>query len=153
MHLATLIFDWPRNSNFINTCYWILRFWGGSFARFVKESGAYQFDGRNGRLCAVAVFSFLCFYSTRRLLIFCRYSHLILAKLLWEEGFIAKQTRLDDPLLLWTKSSKMVDGHDFAKDQEHYRMNHTGLVLFIAASSAFIACFVLQFFLSTGKRQ
>ncbi len=70
----------------------------------------------------------------------------ILAKLLWEGGVHSKTTRLDDPIT--DKVYKMVDGHDFAKDQqEHYRMNyHTGLVLFIAGLPAFIACFVLQFF-------
>ena len=45
------------------------------------------------------------------------------------------------------KVYKMVEGHDFEKDErEHYRMNYqTGLVFFIAGLPAFIACLVLQF--------
>ncbi|MCZ2367767.1 hypothetical protein [Vibrio diabolicus] len=54
-------------------------------------------------------------------------------------------TRLDDPRT--DKVYKMVEGHDFQKDErEHYRLNYqTGLVFFIAGLPAFIACLVLQF--------
>ncbi|HHC6501989.1 TPA: hypothetical protein ACN36G_004510 [Vibrio parahaemolyticus] len=54
-------------------------------------------------------------------------------------------TRLDGPRT--DKVYKMVEGHDFEKDErEHYRMNYqTGLVFFIAGLPAFIACLVLQF--------
>ena len=99
-------------------------------------------------LVVLALSQFIPFFATTRLVDFLFFMVIViwvLAKLMWEGGVHSKATRLDDPKA--DKVYKMVEGHDFDKDQqEHYRMNyHTGLVLFIAGLPAFIACFVLQF--------
>ncbi|MFS1908153.1 hypothetical protein BCU30_018615 [Vibrio lentus] len=99
-------------------------------------------------LVVLALSQFFPFFATTRLVDFLFFVVIViwvLAKLMWEGGVNSKTTRLDDPIT--DKVYKMVEGHDFDKDQqEHYRMNyHTGLVLFIAGLPAFIACFVLQF--------
>ncbi|PMG38773.1 hypothetical protein BCU97_08160 [Vibrio splendidus] len=99
-------------------------------------------------LVVLALSQFIPFFATTRLVDFLFFVVIIiwvLAKLMWEGGVQSKTTCLDDPIT--DKVYKMVEGHDFDKDQqEHYRMNYqTGLVLFIAGLPAFVACFVLQF--------
>lgn len=70
----------------------------------------------------------------------------ILAKLMWEGGVQSKTVRYDNPKL--DSVYKMVKGHDFEQEErKNHRQNyHDGLVLFIAAIPALIACIVLQYF-------
>ncbi|EGR1738257.1 hypothetical protein D5Q56_24030 [Vibrio parahaemolyticus] len=99
-------------------------------------------------LVVIALAQFVPFFATTQLVDFLFFVVIViwvLAKLMWEGGVHSKTTRLDDPRR--DKVYKMVEGHDFEKDErEHYRMNYqTGLVFFIAGLPAFIACLVLQF--------
>ncbi|CDT88438.1 conserved membrane hypothetical protein [Vibrio coralliirubri] len=99
-------------------------------------------------LVVIALAQFIPFFATTQLVDFLFFVVIviwILAKLMWEGGIHSKTTRLDDPST--DKVYKMVEGHDFEKEQhEHYRVNYqTGLVFFIAGLPAFITCLVLQF--------
>ncbi len=98
-------------------------------------------------LVVVALSQFVPFFATTRLgdfLFFIVIVIWILAKLMWEGGVHSKTTRFDDAHT--DKVYKMVEGHDFEKDEhEHYRMNYqTGLVFFIAGLPAFITYLVIQ---------
>ncbi|MFH4359337.1 hypothetical protein WMQ42_15100 [Vibrio diabolicus] len=98
-------------------------------------------------LVVIALAQFVPLFATTQLVDFLFFVVIVtwvLAKLMWEGGIHSKTTRLDDPRT--DKVYKMVEGHDFEKDErEHYRMNYqTGLVFFIAGLPAFIACLVLQ---------
>ncbi|HCG5249886.1 hypothetical protein P3498_23135 [Vibrio parahaemolyticus] len=99
-------------------------------------------------LIVVALSQFVSFFASTKLVDFLFFVVIViwfLAKLMWEGGVHSKTTRLDDPHT--DKVYKMVEGHDFDKEQqEHHRMNYqTGLVFFIAGLPAFITCLVLQF--------
>lgn len=99
-------------------------------------------------LAVTVLAQFIPFFATTHLVDFLFFVVIIiwvLAKLMWEGGVHSKTTRLDNPRI--NKVYKMVEGHDFEKDQlEQNRMNYqTGLVFFIAGLPAFIACLVLQF--------
>ncbi|MGF1752158.1 hypothetical protein L4C33_00965 [Vibrio makurazakiensis] len=99
-------------------------------------------------LAVIALSQFVPFFATTRLIDFLFFIVIViwvLAKLMWEGGIHSKTTRLDDPRT--DKVYRMVEGHDFEKDQQQqYRMNYqTGLVFFIAGLPALIGCLVLQF--------
>ncbi|MDA0116940.1 hypothetical protein [Vibrio sp. T11.5] len=98
-------------------------------------------------LAVVVLAQFVPFFATTQLVDFLFFVVIviwILAKLMWEGGIHSKTTRLDDAKT--DKVYKMVQGHDFEKDQrEHYRASYqTGLVLFIAGLPALVVCLVLQ---------
>ncbi|EHK2924922.1 hypothetical protein J7Y46_004830 [Vibrio parahaemolyticus] len=99
-------------------------------------------------LIVVLLSQFVPFFATTKLVDFLFFVVIViwvLAGLMWEGGVHSKRARLGD--LRTDKVYKMVEGHDFDKEQQkNNRMNYqTGLVFFIAGLPAFVTCLVLQF--------
>ncbi|MFT5674314.1 MAG: hypothetical protein ACI808_000229 [Paraglaciecola sp.] len=102
------------------------------------------------------VFASLAVFILSRYVVFFATTHLIdflffvviiiwiLAKLTWEGGMHSKTYDIDDRIS--SRVQSMATEHDFKSEKhEHYRQNYQlGLVLFIAGTPAFIACFILQ---------